>query len=152
MKKIRIPFAVLLILLTAFAWTNQIGKLRSNEKNFTALCEKAQAYAENKLYQKAAETYEDALFIKESAEIRAAQIAAYRDGTKPVPFRASSMRTPWKRRSPKLRSWRPIGRLLSPSKRKTARIPTHIKPAAKPPCRCKKRLARGSYRTVELFL
>ena len=80
MKKIRIPFAVLLILLTAFAWTNQIGKLRSNEKNFTALCEKAQAYAENKLYQKAAETYEDALFIKESAEIRAAQIAAYRDG------------------------------------------------------------------------
>ena len=55
MKKIRIPFAVLLILLTAFAWTNQIGKLRSNEKNFTALCEKAQAYAENKLYQKAAE-------------------------------------------------------------------------------------------------
>ena len=80
MKKIRIPFAVLLILLTAFAWTNQIGKLRSNEKNFTALCEKAQAYAENKLYQKAAETYEDALFIKESAEIRTAQIAAYRDG------------------------------------------------------------------------
>lgn len=80
MKKIRIPFAVLLILLTAFAWTNQIGKLRSNEKNFTALCEKAQAYAENKLYQKAAETYEDALLIKESAEIRAAQIAAYRDG------------------------------------------------------------------------
>ena len=80
MKKIRIPFAVLLILLTAFAWTNQIGKLRSNEKNFTALCEKAQAYAENKLYQKAADTSEAALFIKESAEIRAAQIAAYRDG------------------------------------------------------------------------
>ena len=80
MKKIRIPFAVLLLLLTAFAWTNQIGKLRSHEKNFTALCEKAQAYAENKLYQKAAETYESALLIKESSEIRAAQIRAYRDG------------------------------------------------------------------------
>ena len=97
------------------------------------MCEKAQAYAENKLYQKAAETYEDALFIKESAEIRTAQIAAYRDGYEAGAVSRKLYENALERRSPKLRSRRPIGRLLSPSKRKTARIPTHIKPAAKPP-------------------
>ena len=80
MNKIRISVAVLFLLLTAFAWKHQFDVHTAQENNYLLLCEKAQGYADNKLYQKAAETYAQALAIKEAADIRAAQISVYRDG------------------------------------------------------------------------
>ncbi len=80
MKKFRILAAVLLVCLTAGAWTAWAGRYSSRETSFQALWDKAKGYAEEELYQKAAETYENALALKDDPSLRAEQLQAYENG------------------------------------------------------------------------
>jgi len=77
MKKIRVGIALLLLVLVAGAWTVLVtGTIQRNQK-FNDLISKADEYVTESLFQKAIMTYEDALKIKESSDIRSRWLAAY---------------------------------------------------------------------------
>ncbi len=70
MKKIRIVLTVFMLALTGMAWVSLAGGIMKENSAYNRALEKARALEEQRLYQKEIAALEEALGIRESAEVR----------------------------------------------------------------------------------
>ena len=70
MKKIRIVLAVFMLALTGVAWVSLAGGIMRDNSIYNGAIEKARELEEQRLYQKEIAALEEALGIRESAEVR----------------------------------------------------------------------------------
>ena len=80
MKKTRIAVTAFFTLIVVFAWAMKGLSFAREIGEYNKYCSDAEAYATEKLYQKAINSYENALLIRYSAAVRNKQITQYRLG------------------------------------------------------------------------
>lgn len=78
MKKSNIVICLLLVVLICLGWSSVITNLLEENSQYDVYLENASVYREKGLYQKAFASYENALALRESKEIRDCWLEAYR--------------------------------------------------------------------------
>lgn len=77
MKKWNIVLAIILVLSVSFGWGTQFLNIVSTNNQCNAYLQQASQFSEAGLYQKAIQTYESALQLEETKEIRVLWIESY---------------------------------------------------------------------------